>query len=1685
MYVIGDKQMSDKEAEDFALEFGSDVKTLAEQSGWEYIEEEGKTNGPKGTPPAGPQPLPAGVSSAEAISLGLPGVELAIEDSKEPVTLPQKYNKKLKEITPRSSKAAISAVHFGYTEMDGVFVPTSYKSAIEDEKGLAPSSQRLATDMPTVGTNPLLADDPEIIALLENLGLDPKNPNTPLTFTKKQLEKGFNLTWATEDEVLLGVNSEKQKFSDLFIDALSPEERKVLLKEGSRDEEFNLEYSIASAAGKYDLMASDAVKAKSGVLGDIDPGTILEGNFKQLKQESQKLNKEAQALDAATSEWETRNNAFAAKADELSAAIKRAEETLPVQPLMPKFATAPSQKFVDNFNQKIEDYNKSLDSYNNLLEEYGNLFESEESAWLTGTYDKIINTSERLLQEEKKISTRITDLSDTSIMMESLGKNYSDLNAIALGLEEFFVGSVSALGKLTVQGAKELLGDEPTALGNTDPTDILQMLDDAEVFLSDYAGSLSERRQNLPYKRTYEEAKEENALGDYVWNGIISGIPTFAALFVPAARANRLTKSTISKSKKVLTNAEKSVIAKGYQKVAARQTMVAFAVAEGGGYLMQTEESIKAAEKRNAQIASEIESLEASGLQPEKLALLQQEQEYNENLLGLTTLEKAYAASMNALIATVAERVGSINQFQKFTQYSKAVGYRNFRKYLKPIQARWAAALTGIFKGTARGVVVEEIEESFTQMGSNYVDKSLGFNTHWMEGIDAEFLRQVAITSFVINGKSAGHGLVNTVKQTFATKAENKIISKKVAGIYSINDRITEIIASGKGPEQMRELRKLQQTKDNLLKDLLREDVNILSKLNDLEQEDLQAIVDADMEIYRLQQEAGDLMGSSATRTDATNTELEAIKQSIAEQVTIREGLLGKSEAIIAEKTKSAQNGAEAVLQLEQFNYSRALARSIGGDKYFEANSLDDLNKADFTKAELAVIERGLSENSNAVYVNGKTIVFTANSEKSIIEKGSVAGLFAANGPMHEFGHKEIRSAGIVTKKGLVGIGQGMVKGILDEIERGKDGGWIPDNIYNAAQQLVNDYKADNEGKIDSEELLAMLIDLTSAGVLRKSSYQSVWQIKSMLNGLLKIANKDAAPYFKIDNYSDAMQFVSHAISKFESGATSRMMPPEDEASFKESKTLTPQQDASVIDMLAKRAARIEEAKKVAEKFGVEAQADAVQQRLEAKIREQLSPLIGKIVTNRTKALYDPIAPEQRNNVSRDDFQNSLRTEIEALAFEEFKEGKQDIEKFLVNRAFLRSNNLASRLGIESAATGGIKKDIDTAKGIAVQEEAAVKEDKPKYKTLLERRILDTEVIDKVREKVKSTVRVMKTRMDESVSKNVTVKPYIAELRKAMGKQADIDLKKAMGGKKDGQLRKFLLRNKAAILENMTTTYLMTAMPNAIQKKVDGVWTSDWKGKKIDRESVDTDKAGRTSGAELVRRLPNASTRLSDADYLSNILDASGAPIRGRKESLAKAISEELSFDIINDALQDPNSEIRKAYESRQELLGAELSDAFVQEVARDVERGSVKRSASIRAMSPEQRMAWESKRDEFSKRMVGVDEDYSVRSIRNDLKAVYGDTFTAKQYSDLAKDLLKIFKSIKRIDIKELGIAKEDISDILKDIDNDIDFVENVHKMTGASATVADLFRSRAKIAESKEAIVDILKLNKYPLRC
>lgn len=245
--------------------------------------------------------------------------------------------------------------------------------------------------------------------------------------------------------------------------------------------------------------------------------------------------------------------------------------------------------------------------------------------------------------------------------------------------------------------------------------------------------------------------------------------------------------------------------------------------------------------------------------------------------------------------------------------------------------------------------------------------------------------------------------------------------------------------------------------------------------------------------------------------------------------------------------------------------------------------------------------------------------------------------------------------------------------------------------------------------------------------------------------------------------------------------------------------------------------------------------------------------------------------------------------------------------------------------------------------------------EKSKYKNVLESNVFEPEVLKTMTNKILTNVRTLRSRVDTPTSLNKTVSPLMAEITGEMGKQLDIDIKTEMGGKKDNQLKNWLLKNKRYVLENMTTTWLMGkdgqgGMPQAIQKRIDGRWVNfpDWVGQKIDRESTSTDLAGRTSGHELVRRLPNVFNNVSNEDYLAQVLEPSGNPLRGRKESLAKAIAEEASLDIISQDLKEQGP-IYEAFVANQQRVGAEISDAIANEFDRQVERGNVKQSIPVR----------------------------------------------------------------------------------------------------------------------------------------
>ena len=244
--------------------------------------------------------------------------------------------------------------------------------------------------------------------------------------------------------------------------------------------------------------------------------------------------------------------------------------------------------------------------------------------------------------------------------------------------------------------------------------------------------------------------------------------------------------------------------------------------------------------------------------------------------------------------------------------------------------------------------------------------------------------------------------------------------------------------------------------------------------------------------------------------------------------------------------------------------------------------------------------------------------------------------------------------------------------------------------------------------------------------------------------------------------------------------------------------------------------------------------------------------------------------------------------------------------------------------------------------------------ERKRFQNILESGVFSPDVIANIQAKILPVVRTLKSKINEKTSLNKTVVPLISEIRDEMGKQADIDIKKAMGGKENQGLQNWLIVNKKTILENMTTTWLMGkdgvgGMPFAIQKRINGRWVNfpEWKGKKIDRESVDVDLAGRTAGHEMVRRLPEVNKNVPTIDFLSSIIDLeTGNPIRGRKESLAKALAEEVSFDIISDDIANDGI-ISEALNRNQELKGAVTEKIMLEEFNRLAERGNIKFSLS------------------------------------------------------------------------------------------------------------------------------------------
>ena len=1298
--------------------------------------------------------------------------------------------------------------------------------------------------------------------------------------TQETLEKFYNDLGIDDGTISKVVNAKKVKQAEIFNRDLSEEEQDAIQRfRGDEDwqqeaqdiynERVNDELAYQDLTGRQ-LVSPQVVNGRKYVPTTYaDYSVINKKQMKALEQESKDLDAKSSILNVKFEELNAMKNSYE---EELTALTQ----------------TLTSLENAEKTPENIQMYNETAARFNAIVE--SEAFQNFNTDW-----KDIVVGLNSFTDDVKTFEGKYASVIDSEIGLEAASKNYEAIVRLAQVWEEFTLGSLAG-GASAIYGlGAEWFGSEAAEI--------------AKQGMVNYNLKLAKRREELlPQNLSVSDLGEGAKFSDWLGESLINNSPSIAIAMMPMGAAGLAGRGAA----RIAAMKRASTITSGF-----------FGVAEAGGYMSGMDVSVAKAEDTIKALRLDLANAKGEYERQQIRDAIEEQQSY----LNLSETQKAFNAAAYGTIAMYAERLGTLGFLGNIQKYSKAVGYNTFLKVMSQPMAKAFSKTAGALKASAIGVGIEQIEETATLLGQNFMDITVGQqNKSLLEGLDADFFANVAVSSFAMSGPSSGANIFNAVVSEFRSSKQialNKENSEKLFNVFEKlkSDQLT--------PAQRVELRKQRR---GLMEELAISDSKTLFNVKGLGTADIENIAELNRQMREIQKEA-EALGYGDVDVQ-TRKEFDELVAKFKELQNTRETILNKPQEEIENLVKGAQNEIEARFNLNNYNFNIEVAKAFGKDVTVISGT--EIADSDFDASTVQKLREYIDAQVNAVTLNGKVYVFEDIIKARIIQNGGMDARFAAVSPLHEIGHQQSAALGIIvsdknsdgkTTK-FVGDANAMIDSVVNEVTSLFQAGRISKKDYQAFLDRIEAYKnlgmtynqyADTDF-LDPDELLQLIGDMTNMGILPKSSFGKLHEIKSFVNSMFNFMGMDPM-YFGLKNANDVADFVASWSTQLKEGG-SLQLPPDEES-----------QKASISN-------EAERAKQVLEKLSSN-----------MEYFDPNSPLIARVLPGMIKAQLASYI----NKGLKVDLEEAVSEVILRLY------SAQDISKYngtgtlygyLNGRIKYRildafKNNDAL---VEDFSTS----DLDDVKGVAAIEmpvavvEERVEAEKPQYKNLLERKVVDEETLDSIKGKIPRIVGTLKNRIDADISKNKTVTPLINELRLALGKQIDIDLKKQMGGKKDGQLRKWLVANKKAILENMTTTYLMSAFPAAIQKKVDGIWTSDWAGKKIDRETTSTDNAGRTSGAELVRRLPQASLKIDDKTFLSFVLEESGNPIRGKKESIAKAVAEEIAFDIINEEMQNPDSKIRQAFEANQERLGVELASNYVQQLALQIERGNVKFSIGL-----------------------------------------------------------------------------------------------------------------------------------------
>ena len=751
---------------------------------------------------------------------------------------------------------------------------------------------------------------------------------------------------------------------------------------------------------------------------------------------------------------------------------------------------------------ELEKNGISADSSPALIKEY-----NEQLAILKSTNAEmdqagLLTKEQGLLENFKDIQSRndilmnqAAKVDDLSLSVNAGLKNYSNLAKMNIVLEQSLLGSASMLAGKIGQGAQSAnawFNDKFTDASDEEIETMYAQAEDIKGASLDYNLIL---RNNLS-----ENYRKDIHVDDVSWTNLDSYMGQVFANNSPSILTTVLTLPMGGLGGMASGMARGTV---AYRVAAARAQLQAGKMTSGVFFTMGAGQKYVDLEVGSLDKEGRINALEES----KKSALSDYEKdriqsEINEvnRQCGISELQRFTSASIAGLSDMYMERLGSLSYVNKFTSIVPVVNASTFKKMM--------------YHGLNTGLnLTKEIgEEIGVEMINNASDMILlgDPNKSLIDGINKDFLANVAFTSLAIQGPGMGSNAYNIIADEVKTRVDKQSTIKRRNEIFDIEKQLSNPVNLSK-----KDRKALVARKREIIKEEAMNDVMTTQRLARMSTDEKTALFD----INAKRRKALANIKANAARGNSKTVQSEKARLTAEFQKldTQRNELLGREGRKRAEKAKDNVDPAQYVHNMGLNDFYTDLvemnqAKNKGGFTKYEGDNkpnLEQLTKK-YGETKAAAIVKSFESGSNAANIDNDIFIFQDNIKQGMATTElSVESQIAAVAPMHELLHMQNRKAGIV-KDGVVveqateAINQ--LNGVMKEkLDLGKITQEQYDN-FEARKDLYTDQSMQKKG-VDVEELLNLYGDFVSIGVLTPSSLNGMYGIKNTLSSLVNKFN--------------------------------------------------------------------------------------------------------------------------------------------------------------------------------------------------------------------------------------------------------------------------------------------------------------------------------------------------------------------------------------------------------------------------------------------------------------------------------------------------------------------------------------------------------------------------------------------------